>query len=174
MIELVNIIDYLEFMKRLNNIIKSFIFICLSLCMVGCSKDDVYEEKEEYLKLKEELLNKKEFTNSNDINFDINFSFDKLTEEEISYRAIIDNPKENMYDVKAILVHEYFSDDIFPSIGIFDDKIDLLLDGDEIKGFSLVGYISNTKEINDLNIRLYLEYKDDNNELKKIYYNSTN
>lgn len=174
MIELVNIIDYLEFMKRLNNIIKSFIFICLSLCMVGCSKDDVYEEKEEYLKLKEELLNKKEFTNSNDINFDINFSFDKLTEEEISYRAIIDNPKENMYDVKAILVHEYFSDDIFPSIGIFDDKIDLLLDSDEIKGFSLVGYISNTKENNDLNIRLYLEYKDDNNELKKIYYNSTN
>lgn len=174
MIELVNIIDYLEFMKILNNIIKTFIVTFLSLCMISCSKDDVYEEKEEYLKLKKELLNQEIFTNNNDINFDINISFDKIDEDEISYRAIIDNPKENMHDIKALLVCEYSGDDIFPSIGIFDDEIDLLLNSDEVRGFSLVGYINTTEESTDLKIRLYLEYKDDNNILKKIYYSSTN
>lgn len=161
-------------MKILNNIIKSFIVICLSLFIVGCNKDEVYEDKEEYLKLKEELLNQEIFTNNNDINFDINISFDKITEEEISYRAIIDNPKENMHDIKALLIHEYSSDDIFPSIGIFDDKVDLLLTSNEVRGFSLVGYINTNVESTDLNIKLYLEYKDDSNILKKIYYNSTN
>ena len=78
-----------------------------------------------------------------------------------------------MHDVKAILIHNYFTNDIFPSIGIFDDGVDLLTNSEEVKGISLVGYISSTKDINNLEYRVYIEYKTDNDETNKIYYKST-
>ena len=126
-----------------------------------------------YEKIKQELLNSNNFTNKDDLPFDLNIYVNRINDEEISYRAIIDNEKENMHDVKAILIHNYFTNDIFPSIGIFDDGVDLLTNSEEVKGISLVGYISSTKDINNLEYRVYIEYKTDNDETNKIYYKST-
>lgn len=80
-----------------------------------------------------------------------------------------------MYNIKAIVIHNHFTNDVFPTIGIFDDEVDLLLDSEEVKGINLVGYIQTTKDISelDLDIRVYIEYTNDNDELVKIYYKTT-
>lgn len=155
---------------------KRSIFVALiSFLLIGCNENEIVKEKDEYLVFKEELLEQTEFTNDEDINFSIDVSVDRINEEEVSYRAIIDNPKENMHDVQAIVVHDYLTNDIFPSIGIFDDKIDLLVGNEEVKGINLAGYIQTTKEIEelDLDIKVYVEYTNDKNEIVKVYYNTT-
>ena len=119
------------------------------------------------------MLSSNNFTNKDDLPFDLNVYVNRVNDEELSYRAIIDNEKENMYDVRAILIHNYYTDDIFPSIGIFDDGVDLLVDNDDVKGISLVGYINSNKDIDNLEYRVYIEYKDDNDKLNKIYYKTT-
>lgn len=155
---------------------KKFLIISITLifCLTGCNKTTkIDQEKDDYLAIKQDLLNNNNFIQEEELPFDLNIYVNRVNDEEISYRAIIDNEKENMHNVKAILVHNYFTDDIFPSIGIFDDDVDLLTNSDEVKGISLVGYISSTKDINNLEYRVYIEYKDDNDETKKIYYKST-
>lgn len=155
---------------------RSIIVALISFTLIGCSQDAISLEKDDYLVYKEDLLEQKEFTDIEDINFDLNISVDRINEEEVSYRAIIDNPKENMHDIKALVIHDYFTDEVFPSIGIFDEKIDLIVDNQEVKGINLVGYIKTTKDIEelDLNIKVYLEYTNDSGELIKIYYKTTN
>ena len=155
---------------------KKFLIISITLifCLTGCNKTTkIDQEKDDYLAIKQDLLNNNNFIQEEELPFDLNIYVNRVNDEEISYRAIIDNEKENMHNVKAILVHNYFTDDIFPSIGIFDDGVDLLTNNDEVKGISLVGYISSTKDINNLEYRVYIEYKDDNDKIKKIYYKST-
>lgn len=155
---------------------RSIIIALISFMLVGCVQDTSTLEKDDYLVFKEELLEQKEFTDIEDINFDLNVSVDRINEEEISYRAIIDNPKENMYDIKALVIHNYFTDEIFPSIGIFDKPINLKINNDDVKGINLVGYIKTTKDIKelDLDIKVYLEYTNDSGEIIKIYYKTTN
>ena len=155
---------------------KKFLIISITLifCLTGCNKTTkIDQEKEDYLAIKQDLLKNNNFIQEEELPFDLNIYVNRVNDEEISYRAIIDNEKENMHNVKAILVHNYFTDDIFPSIGIFDDGVDLLTNSEEVKGISLVGYISSTKDINNLEYRVYIEYKNDNDEIKKIYYKST-
>lgn len=154
---------------------RSIIIALISFGLIGCSEDKVTVEKDNYLVFKEELIEQKDFTDIEDVNFDINISVDRVSEEEISYRAIIDNPEENMYNIKAMVIHNHFTDEIFPSIGIFDEPIDLITDNEEVKGINLVGYIKTTKDIDDLSldVKLYIEYTNDSNELIKIYHKST-
>ena len=78
-----------------------------------------------------------------------------------------------MYKIKALLVHNYYTEDIFPSIGILDDEVDYL------KGSSneliLKGYIKTDKDIDnlDLELKLYFSYIDDFGNRKDIYYKTT-
>jgi len=155
---------------------RSIIITLISFILVGCSNDEVTLDKGDYLVFKEELLEQNVFTDVEDINFDLNVSIDRVNEEEISYRAIVDNPKENMHDIKALVIHDYFTDEIFPSIGIFDEPVDLMVENEEIRGINLVGYIKTTKDIKELglDIKVYLEYINDYGELIKIYYKTTN
>ena len=154
---------------------RSTIISFIAFSLLGCSKDKISLEKDDYLVLKEDLLIQEEFTDTELLNFDIRTSIDRISEEEISYRAIIDNPKENMHNIKALVVHDYFTDDIFPSIGIFDEPINLIIDDENTKGLNLVGYIKTTKNIEEinLNIKVYIEYTNDNGEIVKIYFKST-
>lgn len=65
-----------------------------------------------------------------------------------------------------------FTEDIFPSIGILDETESLLVDGQDVKGISLVGYIETTKEISelDLELRLWLKYIDEEGLDHEFYY----
>ena len=154
---------------------KYLLILFLSFTLFGCTENKEQLEKNNYLVLKEELIEKDVFSNTEDINFDLNISIDRVNSEEVSYRAIIDNPKENMYNVKALLIHNHLTDEVFPSLGLFDEPIDLIVNDNEVKGISLVGYIKTIKEIEDLNldIKVYVEYTNEDNELIKIYYKTT-
>lgn len=158
---------------------KALIVLAIFILITGCSEEvevgidsKVEENKLSYLDIKNDLTNKEEFNNIEDIDFTITSRINRISEEEISYRVIIDNPKVNMHDVQALLIHNNFTEDIFPSIGIFDDKTSLLVDNENLKGIELVGYIETTKKLKDLDIelRLWLKYLDDNNEKHEIYY----
>ena len=150
--------------------------ICLILLftLTGCTKDEVTYEKEVYLALKEDLITTDEFTDYEDLPCDITLYLNRINEEELSYLVIIDNPKEDMYNIKAIAIHNYYTEDIFPSIGIFDDSINLTLDSEDNNGITLGGYIESMDDIDLLEARIYLEYTDSNEETNIIYYKTTN
>lgn len=161
---------------------KKLVVLIFIIFLVGCSNikieqnEEINKEKEDYLAIKNELNSVKEYVNDDDLPCDVTISIDRINKEEISYRAIIDNPKIDMYNVKALLIHDYFTEDIFPSIGIFDKTENLLIGNEEVKGISLVGYIETTKDIDELNlnIKLYIEYTDSDGNIKEIYYKLNN
>jgi len=157
---------------------KKILVVGLILLLLGCShvqiekNNEIDDNKSSYLAIKKALDNTEEYTNYEDLPCNVNFSVNKITDEEISYRTIIDSPKKDMYKVKALLIHDYFTEDIFPSIGIFDDTLDLIVDNEEVKGISLVGYIKTTKQVEelDLKMKLYIQYEDIEGTVKEVYY----
>lgn len=161
---------------------KYLIVFIIIFTLTGCKTNEKNINKEEYLQLKQELVEKNEFNSSENLKFNLNISIDRINETEISYRAIIDNPKENMYNIKSLIIHDYIdkenknNEEIFPSIGVLDKPIDLIVGNEEVKGISLIGYIKTTKDIKDinLNIKVYVEYINEQNETIKIYYKTTN
>lgn len=161
---------------------KKIVVLIFIIFIVGCSNvkieqnEEISKEKEDYLAIKNELNNIEEYISDEELPCDITISVDRVNNEEISYRAIIDNPKIDMYNVRALLIHDYFTEDIFPSIGIFDNRENLLLNNEEVRGISLVGYIETTKDIEELNlnIKLYIEYTDNEGNVKEIYYKLNN
>lgn len=143
--------------------------------LAGCANVEVSnnsaieKEKESYLAIKNDLDTYLEYDSLEEVPCNITFSIDKTSEEELSYRVILDNPQIDMYNIKALLIHDYFTEDIFPSIGIFDETANLIVNDEEVKGIQLVGYIETSKNI-DINLKLYLEYTDVNGNINQIYY----
>lgn len=121
-------------------------FISFVLIIVGCSDKEttgdsaknVEKNKNTYIKYVQKL--KKVDQSSSDIPFDINVTYDKLDDKEVRYQVVIDNPTKDIKNIKAVAVHNKQTDDVFPSIGIFDETLDLTLES-ESKGIILVGYI---------------------------------
>ena len=154
---------------------KKLLLLFSVILLVGCadvkvdSDSTIQKEKEDYLVLKNNLDTYTDYDKEEELPCNITFSLDKTSDEELSYRVILDNPKIDMYNIKALLIHDYFTEDIFPSIGIFDEPQNLIVGNDEIKGFELVGYIETSKDI-DINLKLYLEYTDKNGNINDIYY----
>ena len=99
---------------------KTLLLIVLLLFVLTGCKNEEESEKSEYLAMKSDLLAKEEFTDTSDIVCDITFSLDRLDEEKVTYSVILNNPKENMNDIKAIVVHNYYTEEVFPTIGLFD------------------------------------------------------
>ena len=147
---------------------KILLFILIIVVLTGCSNKEVTKEKEVYNSYISILDNINE--SSEKYPFNIEVRFDKLTEKIVRYQIIIDNVKENIYNIEAVAVHNIKTDDIFPSIGIFDEKENLEV-GKKPSGIILVGYIDTEKEINDLNckIKVLVKYEQDNNK-KEVYY----
>ena len=70
---------------------------------------------------------------------------------------------------------------LYPSIGVFDETLNLVPDkidneNNFVKGFIMSGYIEYSGEIKDFNgeIRVLVEYTDENNIVNKVYYKYTN
>ncbi len=110
------------------------LLVLLCFLLVGCS-NSVYDD---YVK---ELKNSEP---SSEIPFDIEFNIDNVNENRIIYQIIIDNPKVDASSVKALVIHDAKTEDIFPSVGIVDETINL----NEQKGIILMGYINKTEDIN--------------------------
>ncbi len=139
------------------------------ILLTGCTDKKVVKEKEKYIKYIQELKSINKTTK--DVPFDVEVRFDKLTNDEVRYQIIIDNVKEDLCDIEAIVIHNKQTNDIFPSIGIFDDKENLLKDK-KPSGIILVGYIDYQKDIEDFKckLKLLVKYKTKDKKAHKVYY----
>ena len=150
--------------------------LLLMIALTGC-KNEEEDEKNEYLAMKSDLLAKDKFDDASSMNCDITFSLDRLDEEKVTYSVVLDNPKENMHDIRAIVVHNYYTEEVFPTVGLFDKPVDLLVNSQDEKDNSveLVGNIETTDDIDnlDLELKILIEYKTDSGEVKDIYYKTT-
>ncbi len=146
---------------------KIILLIPLLFVLVGCTNKEE-ENKMAYLEYKNELEERDIFNGEENLDFNVYFNIEKINEEITDYSLIIDNPKINMYNVKALLIHDFINEDAYPSVGIFDDTRNLNADSDD--KIVLNGSIQTINDISKTKFKLYLEYTDDNNDLNKIYY----
>lgn len=145
---------------------KKILLILPLILLMGCT-NEVEEKKYTYLTYKNELQEQEVF-DEEAIDFNTFFNIERVNEEVINYSLIINNPNINMYNVKALLIHDYSLEEAYPSSGIMDESQDLLkYSNGKIK---LEGTIQTVEDIKNVKFKLYLEYTDDNGEENKIYY----
>ena len=148
------------------------IFLFILLVFTGCNNKEE-DEKSVYLGVKSKLLEQKKFTSNEELTCDIIVNIDRIDDEKIVFEVSLSNPKENMHDIKAMLVHNYFTEDVFPTIGFFNKSKDLLVNTED--SVILSGNIKTDTDIDNLNLKLKLlvEYIDDFGNKKDIYYITT-
>lgn len=152
---------------------KFLLLVIFVLMLCGCA-----EESDE-LKLYNSYINdlKKVEKSNNNLPFNINVYIDKVIETEVMYRVIIDNPKIPLRNIEAIITHDKYTQDIFPSSGIFDDKLNLIPDvinksSNYVEGIILAGYIPFEDELKNLDttFKVLVKYVDDDLQAHTVYY----
>ncbi len=153
---------------------KVILIILIFSFLVGCKNKDE-TEKNSYLTMKSNLLEAKKFTSSDNIPCEITISVNRLSNEVVSYVVTLSNPRENMKNIKALVVHNYYTENVFPSVGLFDKKPSLIINNKKQNKIKLKGKIETTDDIDKLNLKLkvLIEYLNDDNEVKDIYYKTT-
>lgn len=152
---------------------KFYILVFIILVIFTGCENKKEELKNEYLTMKSDLLKNSNFSSLDELPCDIEVNIDRVDEEIVSYDVEVFNCRENMNNVKAILVHNYYTEDVFPSLGLFDKPVNFLKDDNN--SFSLKGDIKTSNDIDnlDLVLKLYIKYFDDNGIEKDIYYKAT-
>ena len=123
------------------------IFISLFL-LSGCTNKEKEEKKETkkvnietekdiYIRYVKKLRKIKE--SSEELPFTVDVVYENL-KNEIRYQVVIDNPSAEITDIRALAIHDKQTDDVFPSVGIFDEKLNLI-PNEKPSGVILVGYI---------------------------------
>lgn len=135
--------------------------MCIFL-LTACNK--VSDEYKTYSSYIDELKNVDMSIENEEINVEI--SVEELTKNYYNYKAIVDRNSNEMNDIEAILIHDKETEDAFPSVGIYEEKISLTKE-DKQKGIKLSGYI---KDIENITFKLLLKYKDREGNNKKYYY----
>ena len=146
---------------------KLVVLIPLLLLLVGCT-NKVEENKIAYLEYKKELEQTNIFNKKEEMDFNTYFNIEREDEEVVNYSIIINEPTIDMHNVKALLIHNYYQEEAFPSVGILDEEVELKKDSED--KITLSGIIQTTEDISDVNFKLYLEYQDENKKENKIYY----
>ena len=152
----------------------SIVIMMLLLC--GCSKSES-EEKilyDDYIN----ILKQQRISNTT-LPFDLEVYVDKIIETEVMYRVIIDNPKIPLRNIETLVIHDRYTEDIFPSSGIFDEKLNLIpgvinKDSNYVEGIILIGYIPFEDDISKLNasFRLMFKYENDDGKSHTVYYST--
>lgn len=138
----------------------------LPLLLMGCT-NDVEENKLAYLEYKNQLQEQTIFDDE-DTEFNTYFNIARKNEEIVDYSIIINNANIDMYNVKALLIHDYVYEEAFPSVGIMDEPVNLLKDSDD--KIILNGTIQTNDDISNVKFKLYLEYVDSDGFENEIYY----
>ena len=153
-----------------------FIIIITVICLIslfGCTnnkketKKNIETEKGTYIKKVQKLKKVKKSTE--DLPFDVEVKYEKM-KDEIRYQVIIDNPKNDIKNISALATHNRQTDDVFPSVGIFDKKVNLIKDK-KPSGIILVGYFPYKGTIDDLKVQMkvLIEYKIDKEKYTSYY-----
>ena len=130
-------------------------------------KTNIETEKDKYIKYVKEL--KKVKKSSEELPFTVEILYEQK-DEEVEYQVIIDNPTKEIKEISAIAVHNKQTDDVFPSVGIFDNEVDLI-PNETPSGVILVGYIPYDGEMEDfdIEIKVLIDYNIDDKEFKSYY-----
>lgn len=147
-------------------------FLCLFL-LTGCENNNE-EPKDEYISLRNEIQEKNEYTSLEDLPLDITVKYDRVDEEKVKYKILLNNPKKNMKEMKCIVIPNYPSEELYPSFGLFDNKKELLTskENDSIELDNIFKTTKNLSKIN-LELKIWIEYIDDSGEKNEIYYKTT-
>lgn len=165
-------------MKRVSIVAIVILLFCVGCTIITSNKEDNNKdnnevtknekEKNVYLDYVKELNNVKE--SDSELPFDISVNYNLISGEGIRYEVTIDNPKEEIKDIEALAIHNKQTDDVFPSIGIFDEKVNLIK-GEKPEGVILVGYIPYEGYLDDFEceVKVLVKYKVNDID-KKSYY----
>ena len=152
---------------------KRFILVfTLLILLTGCNKTNIMQEN--YNKQMEQLVSVNE--SNGDVPCNIEITYDKVTEDEVSYQIVFDKPKENMRNIHIVVSHDQETSDGYPSIGVFDEEpinLSTIVDADNPnKGVVLVGYFKYSGDLEDLDaeFKISIKYINDAIEEKTIYY----
>lgn len=155
---------------------KIFWIITLVFLLSGCSKELTKEEiiYNDYVdKLKQEEKSE------DNLPFDLEIFVDKIIEKEVMYRVIIDNPKVSLRNIEALVIHDKYTEDVYPSTGIFESKLCLIpgvinKTSNYVEGIILAGYIPYEGDINNLNatFKVLFKYEDDEGVSHTIIYST--
>ena len=155
---------------------KIFWIITLVFLLSGCTKELTKEEiiYNDYVdKLKQEEKSE------DNLPFDLEIFVDKIIEKEVMYRVIIDNPKVSLRNIEALVIHDKYTEDVYPSTGIFEDKLSLIpgvinKTSNYVEGIILAGYIPYEGDINNLNatFKVLFKYEDDEGVSHTIIYST--
>lgn len=152
---------------------KKILCIIMILLLTGCSSTKTKEEivYNDYV----QMLKKSTYSETS-LPFDVEIFIDKIIETEVTYRVIIDNPKVSLYNIETIVIHDMHTEDVFPSSGIFDDKLNLIpgvinKSSNYVEGIILAGYIPYDDDISKLevNFKLLFIYEDNDGSHTIIY-----
>ena len=155
---------------------KIFWIITLVFLLSGCTKELTKEEiiYNDYVdKLKQEEKSE------DNLPFDLEIFVDKIIEKEVMYRVIIDNPKVSLRNIEALVIHDKYTEDVYPSTGIFESKLSLIpgvinKTSNYVEGIILAGYIPYEGDINNLNatFKVLFKYEDDEGVSHTIIYST--
>lgn len=153
---------------------KMYILILISLLILTGCENEEETIKNKYIAMKNQTFDENNYQNE-ELPLEIITTIERIDEEAINYNVVIKEPRENMHDVKAMVVHNYYNEDVFPSIGVFDEPKDLLINNDETSELILKDTIKTTKNISklDLELKIWIQYINDNGEKKDLYYKTT-
>ena len=142
---------------------KLVVLAILLLCVCGCNRYDSMQIQ--YNKYMNKLDNITE--SSNDLPCDIEITYDKVSDDKVSYKIIIDNPNEIMRNINIVVSHNMETIDGYPSIGVFDEE-SINLE----KGIVLGGYFEYSGSLDELHVefKVLINYVNDAIEDKTIYF----
>jgi len=155
---------------------KILLIITLVFVLCGCSRDNSLENAtyNNYVKLL-----KQEEKMSTNLPFDLEVYVDKIIETEVMYRVIIDNPKVSLRNIEALVIHDKYTEDIYPSSGIFESKLNLIPGvinekSNYVEGIILAGYIPFEEDAKylDATFKLLFKYEDDEGKSHTIVYST--
>jgi hypothetical protein len=156
-------------------VLKKIIISAFCLILITGCNNKVEEEKNTYLEIKSILETTTDFSDSSSIPCDITITIDRIDDEKISYKTILNNPKENMNNIKLLIIHNQYTEEVFPSIGLLDNNVKVLNQEDISNEIIIERSLATTSDIKKLSLefRIWLEYTDDLEEKHTIYYKTT-
>lgn len=142
--------------------IKKILIISLIFLVTGCTSNSGQSDYSSHLK----SLKEKEFgTEKHPYNIIVNY--DKYSDEEYIYQVVIDKVTTKMDDVKVVVYHDQKTTNSFPSLGFFDDTVDLDKDS-KTKGINLIGYFP-TPTKNPIVVKILVIYNSDSKNVKDYH-----
>ncbi|MDD3822039.1 MAG: hypothetical protein ACOXZW_01440 [Bacilli bacterium] len=154
------------------------ILFVLSICIIisGCCFNSVLPEQKNYYEMLDKLNNTTD-KYQEDLPFALKIYIDKINEFELMYRVIIDSPTYELYNLSALVIHNYETEDIYPSIGVLDEKVNLVpnyidKENNYVKGINLIGYIPFNEDISAFKgeFRILVNYDDQFGVNHELYY----